>query len=209
MNLPRGRFTDALIALSAFAFLFVLFTLGPGRALLAFGFIPADFIAGAWRDDAVRAWLSPLASAFLPGDIVSALFNGVLLLIAGRYVEKAVGPLGVGVLFVTGAYAGAMLRLILTAGSPMPSTGATPALFALVGAYLMLYGVPHALPAPRHLSRVMQIGVVALFWLGIQLAFSVATRSFELSVTVVDPLGGLIAGMLLARPLLAWNYRKA
>ncbi|WP_083942804.1 rhomboid family intramembrane serine protease [Sphingomonas soli] len=209
MHLPRGRFTDALIALAAFAAIFAALAVGLGRASMAFGFMPAEFLAGGWQFAPVRSWLSPLASAFLPYDIISALFTGVLLLISGRYVEKSLGPVGLGVLFVAGAYAGAAARLFLTPSSPLPSAGLSPSLFAIVGAYMMLYGVPRGLPVPQRLSRPLQIGVIALFWLVIQLVFSLAARSFEVSVSMVDPLGGLVAGILLAKPLLAWRWRKA
>jgi membrane associated rhomboid family serine protease len=157
----------------------------------------------------VRSWLSPLASAFLPYDIVSAIFNGVLLLVAGRFVEKSIGPVGLGILFVAGAYGGALARLALTFSSPMPSGGCAPSLFAMIGAYMTLYGVPQSLPVPRHLSRWAQIGVLAFFWLVVQALFALAAQNFEVSVAIVDPLGGLIVGMLLARPLLALRWRKA
>lgn len=208
MHLPRGRFTDALIALSAFVLIFAALAFGLTRAVMAFGFSPVAFLNG-WDSDPVRNWLSPLASAFLPYDLVSALFNGVLLLIAGRYVEKSIGPVGLGVLFVAGAYGGALARLALTFSSPMPSGGVGPSLFAIIGAYFMLYGVPASLPVPRHLGRWAQIGMLAFFWLLLQAAFAVAAQQFEVSVSIVDPLGGLVAGMLLAKPLLAWRWRKA
>lgn len=209
MDLPRGRFTDALIALLAFAAIFSALAFGLPRAALAFGFIPAEFAAGAWQTDPVRSWLSPLASAFLPYDVVSAVFNGVLLLITGRFVEKSIGPAGLGILFVAGAYGGALARLALTFSSPMPSSGCAPSLFAMIGTYMTLYGVPRGLPVPRNLSRWAQIGVLAFFWLVVQALFAVAAQSFEVSVTIVDPIGGLIVGMLLARPLLALRWRKA
>lgn len=209
MHLPRGRFTDALIALSAFALIFAALTIGLGTASQSFGFIPAWFLSGGWSEYPVVAWLSPLSSAFLPRDFLSAIFNGLFLLIAGRFVERAIGPIGLGVVFVAGAYAGALARLVLTPGSILASAGSTPSMFAIIGAYLMLYGVPQAMPVPRHLPRPAQIGVLALYWLGLQLAFSVAARSFELSVNIIDPIGGLLAGILLARPMLAWQYRKA
>ena len=183
--------------------------IGLAEASARFGFIPFEFSSGAWRDDAVRAVLSPLASAFFQRDILGAVFNGVFVLIAGRFVEKAIGPVGLAVVFVAGCYAGALLRLILTPESVLPSAGFTPALFAIVGAYLMLYGVPQALPVPRNRPRVVQIGILALFWLLVQVAFSIAARSFEISVSILDPLGGLVAGLLLARPLMAWRYRGA
>ena len=45
--------------------------------------------------------------------------------------------------------------------------------------------------------------------MAIQIAFAIVGGGFELSVTIVEPLGGLAAGVALARPLLAWAYRKA
>jgi len=192
-----------------FAALFVTAAIGQERAAILYGFIPIDFAGGGWSSDPIRSWLSPLASAFLARDIVSTLFNLVFLLIAGRYVEKAIGPVGLGVLFVAGIYGGALARLILTSGSPIPSAGLDAPVFAIIGAYFMLYGVPSSIPIARHHSRLTQIAILAGIWLAIQIAFSVLAQSFALSVTIVEPMGGLIAGVALARPMLAWNYRKA
>ncbi len=176
---------------------------------MMFGFIPRDFVASGWRDDPVRSWLSPLASAFLARDFVSATFNLIFLLIAGRYVEKALRPVGLGILLLAGAYAGALARLVLTPGSLLPSAGLEPAVFAVIGAYFMLYGVPGAIPIGHGKSRWVQIAMLAGVWLGIQLVFSLIAQSFELSVSIIEPLGGLAAGVALARPLLKWQYRRA
>ena len=111
--------------------------------------------------------------------------------------------------FVAGAYAGALARLILTPGSPIPSAGLDAAVFAVIGAYFMLYGVPAAIPVARHHSRTAQIAILAGIWLAIQIAFAIVAQNFAVSVTIVEPIGGLIAGVALARPLLAWAYRKA
>ncbi|MGH6617782.1 rhomboid family intramembrane serine protease [Sphingomonas sp.] len=182
---------------------------GLAEASITYGFIPQNFVTGGWRDDPVRSWLSPLASAFLARDFLSATFNLIFLLIAGRYVEKALRPVGLGILFVAGAYAGALARLVLTPGSMMPSAGLDPAVFAIIGAYFMLYGVPRAIPIGHGQSRGVQIAMLAGVWLGIQVVFSLLARSFELSVTIIEPLGGLAAGVALARPLLKWQYRRA
>lgn len=192
-----------------FAALFIATAIGLGQAAILYGFIPLDFLDGGWSDDPVRSWLSPLAAAFIARDVISAVFNLVFLLIAGRYVEKAVGPIGLGVVFVAGAYGGALARLILTPGSPIPSAGLDAALFAVIGAYFMLYGVPSAIPIARHHNRLTQVAILAGIWLAIQIAFAVVAQSFAVSVTIVEPIGGLIAGVALAKPLLAWNYRKA
>ena len=183
--------------------------LGLDKAAILLGFIPGDFLAAGWSNDPIRSWLSPLASAFLARDLLSAIFNLVFLLIAGRYVEKAVRPLGLGVIFVAGAYGGALARLILTPGSALASAGLDAPLFAVIGAYFMLYGVPAAIPIARHHNRLTQIAILAAVWMAIQIAFAVIAQSFAVSVTIVEPIGGLIAGVALARPMLAWAYRKA
>lgn len=209
MDLPRGRFTDALVAIVAFCALFSALALGLRAGLAQFGFVPADLLGGGWRQYPVLSALSPMASALIPRSILDAVFNGVFLLIAGRFVERAIGPVGLGVVFVAGAYGGALLRLALTPGSLIVSAGLAPSLFAVVGAYLMLYGPPQALPVPRNQPRPVQIAVLAGYWIAIDVVFGLISGGVEISSSILAPLGGLIAGVVLARPLLAWQYRKA
>lgn len=209
MTLPRGRFTDALVAFATFVFLFLMFSADVQRLATEFGFMPAEFIAGTWRSDPLRALLSPLASRFIEPNILGFAFNAMFLLIVGRFVEKAVGPVGLIALFVAGAYLGAVARLLFTPTSMTMSMGMTPSLFAIIGAYLMLYGVPSQIPVGQGQRRPVQILLLALIWAGISLAFMLASGSVELSVSLVEPIGGLIAGLLLARPLLRWRYRRA
>ncbi|AJP71496.1 hypothetical protein TS85_06475 [Sphingomonas hengshuiensis] len=197
------------MAIVAFAALFSALALGLNAALAQFGFVPADFLAGGWHQYPVISWASPLASALIPRSILDAVFNGVFLLIAGRFVERAIGPVGLGVVAVAGAYGGALARLALTPGSLIVSAGLAPTLFAVVGAYLMLYGAPHALPVPRNQPRVVQIAVLACYWIAVDLAFALVSGSVEISSSIIGPLGGLLTGVALARPLLAWQYRKA
>ena len=192
-----------------FAALFIMAALGADMAAIRFGFIPVDFLGGGWADDPLRAWLSPIASAFIPRDVLSVVFNLVLLLIAGRFVEKAVRPLGLGLLVLAGVYVGAAARLALTPGSPIPGAGLDAGLFAVIGAYFMLYGLPASLPIGRGQTRAVQIAMLAGIWFGIQAVFSLVGQNFEMSVTFVEPIGGLLAGVLLARPLLRWQYRRA
>lgn len=202
--------TDALIAVSVFALLFVGVVVGFRPAAMVFGFAPLEFASGAWQSgNALRIWLSPLVSLFLPSDLFSAIFNLVFLLIAGRYVERAIGGVGLGILFVVAGYAGAFGRLLLTPQSPVASAGMDPALFGVIGSYFMLYGVPDAIPTWRGFGRAGQIASLALIWIGLQLAFALIAGTFEPSTALVAPVFGLMAGMALAKPLLAWRYRNA
>jgi len=208
INLPRGRTTDALIA-----FIFVTAVLQLVTVIAAtakpYGFIPAYVLFGAWRTSPVATVLSPIVSQFLLSNVFSTLFNAILLLIVGRYIERSIGPVGLIATFVAGAYGGALARLALTPGSFLVTADASAGLFALVGAYLMLYGVPYVLPVPRQYGRMGQIAALAVIWLIIQIAFMLASGVIEFSLSVVNPLGGLLMGMLVARPLLRLRYRKA
>jgi membrane associated rhomboid family serine protease len=198
-----------LIAVAVFAALFLAAAVGLDLAAIGFGFIPAEFVGGGWSNDPLRSWLSPLMSAFIPRDVLSVVFDLVFLLIAGRFVEKAIRPAGLAIVLIAGIYLGAALRLILTPASAIPSAGLDPAMFAVIGAYFMLYGLPAALPVGRGQTRQVQIAMLAGIWFGIQAVFALVAQNFEMSITFVEPLGGLLAGVLLARPLLRWQFRRA
>jgi len=209
MHLPRGRTTDALIAISVFLFLLILFAGWQQGAVLWTGFIPAEVSTGDWLQNPVRTVLAPIASAFVHVDVLSLAFDMVFLLIAGRYIEQALGPLGLIVTYVAGAYGAALARLVLTPGSLEVSIGANAALFALFGAYFLLFGIPRAVNIGRSKSRLAQILMLASIWMVIQLAFALVGGSFEISTTIIAPMGALAAGLAVARPLLMWRYRKA
>ena len=179
-----------------------------GTSLLLWVFSPA-MAFGLWQDAPLNVVASPLVSQFAAAGLFGAAFDAIFVLIAGRYVEQALRGLGVAATFVAGAFAGAIARLVLTPGSAVPGFGASGGLFAIVGAYLMLYGIPAGLPLNLRGSRVKQIGVLALIWAGLQFSFLLATRGGDVSIQVVEPLGGLAAGVALARPLLKWRYRRA
>jgi membrane associated rhomboid family serine protease len=73
----------------------------------------------------------------------------------------------------------------------------------------MLYGVPRGIPIAQRQSKLVQIAAIAGIWLALQLAFMLAAGQFELSVSIIEPLGGLLAGVAIAQPLMRWRYRKA
>lgn len=209
MHLPRGRFTDALVAFSVFAALFVALAVGVPAAAAQFGLGPMAFWAGAYQADVALALASPLLALFIPSDVIGVAFDLVFLLIAGRFVERAIGPLGLGVLFVVAAYVAAAARLVLTPHSIVPGVGMQPALYAVIAGYFMLYGVPASVPTWRGLGRAGEILSLALIWIGLQVAMAAMTGYLELSIALVAPLAGVLTGIALAKPLLAWRYRGA
>ena len=187
-----------------------LLMLIPSMAMLAVAwcFSPAALVA-AWQEGVPAVAVTPLVSQLAQIGLFGAAFDVIFLLVTGRYVEQALGGIGVVATFVAGAYGGALARLLLTPGSGVPGLAGSGSLFALIGAYLMLYGIPRGLPFNLRGSRPVQIAALALIWAVVQLVFMLIAAGGDLSVSIVEPLGGLAAGAALARPLLAWRYRGA
>ncbi len=191
-----------------FAALLVALSSDVAATALGLVFSPAAFLSG-WRDAPIVALLSPLVSQGAQLGVFAAAFDAVLLLIAGRYVERVLGGVGLAMLFVVGAYGGALARLLLTPGSATPGFSGSGALFAIVGGYLMLYGIPRTLPITITGSRFKQVAALALLWAVVQGVFALASGALDMSVMLVEPLGGLAAGVAASRPLLAWKWRGA
>ena len=77
-------------------------------AFTGLAFSPALFLAG-FREEPVL-FLSPLLGQLAQAGIFATVFNAIFLLIAGRFVERAVGGVGLVALFVAGLY---VFRLIM------------------------------------------------------------------------------------------------
>ncbi|MDB5696374.1 MAG: hypothetical protein JWN21_1917 [Sphingomonas bacterium] len=199
--------TDALVALTVFGGLMMLIP-SVFAASKEFVYSPAGFLAAVGGDPLV-ALVSPLVSHLAQIGIFSAAFTAIFLLIAGRFLERAVGGMGIMVLMVAGLYGGALARLLLTPASVTPGFSPSGGLFAIIGAYLMLYGVPRGLPVKANGGRAVQIATIAAIWAALQLVFAVVAGGVDFSVQIIEPLGGLVVGAALARPVLAWRYRRA
>lgn len=192
-------------------FVALLLLLPTGLAPLAgyYAFLPADVWSGGLSEAPVRVLLSPLVSQMLNVGVIGTALNLVFLLIVGRYLEKALGGVGMVALFVIGGYGGAIARLLLTPGSVVPSIGCEAAVLGMMGGYLILYGVPRAIPIMPGRPRFQQIAALAGIWVLFQLPFLLLAGAGAFSVGLIEPLGGLLAGVALARPLLLWRYRGA
>jgi membrane associated rhomboid family serine protease len=116
------------------------------------------------------------------------------------------------VLYVVGAYAAAGAQYAMDPLSIVPMIGASGAVSAVIGAYALLFGRNKVkLGSPR-----LQLWLNALWlmaaWVLLQLAvgFAFATMSADgMQIAVAAHVGGFLAGLLLANPLLLFRYRKA
>ena len=172
------------------------------------GFIPAR-LSGLTVIGALPIWLTPLSATLLHGGAIHIGFNLLMLFYCGREDEVAIGPAGVITLYVLGAYAAAAAQYIAGPHSPVPMIGASGAISALVGAYAMLYGQRRPSKYPPAVARWLHIAWLAVAWIAVQLMLGLVSSTKAMPIAAAAHIGGFIAGLVLARPMLAWRYRKA
>ena len=179
----------------------------PDAAVLG-GFIPAR-VSGLAIPYALPVWLTPLSATLLHGGLLHLCFNLLMLYFCGRDDEVALGRPGVILLYVLGAYGAAAAHYAVGPQSATPMVGASGAISALVGAYAMLYGQRRPSKLPPELARWLHIAWLAAAWIVVQLMLGLVSRSQGMAIAWAAHVGGFIVGLVVARPLLRWRYRKA
>ncbi len=206
----RARLTLVLAAVTASAWL--LTTLAGAGALAALwaGFIPARFgaIAGPGHPG-LPAILTPLSATFVHAGLVHLVFNLVILLFCGRAVETILGARGFAILYVVGAYAAAAAYYLAGPLAEAVMVGASGAISALIGAYALLFGRNKVKIANPALALWLHALWLAAAWVGLQLLTGYAFQTAGPRIAISAHIGGFLAGLLLARPLLLLRYRKA
>jgi membrane associated rhomboid family serine protease len=188
-----------------------LFALGNAVAVCA-GFVPATVLNSVGAPPGLFLlpfWITPLTSTLVHDGILHLALNMVMLVICGRLLERTIGSWGVVALYVVGAYVAAAGEWVLAPGSLVPTISASGAISALVGAYALLFAnqpVPRIGPIPPRVVRVLWLLAA---WVAIQLLIGFATSVGGPTIAIGAHIGGFIAGLLLARPLLLWRYRNA
>jgi len=182
------------------------------EAAIGGGVIPARLSGAVLPPDrgaVVPAWLTPLTATLVHGGSAHVALNLVMLAYCGARTERALGPAGVGVLYVVGAYAAAAGQWSVSPTSPMPMIGASGAISAIVAAYSLLYGERRARSVGPVSAGVMHVLWLAAAWIGIQALIGVAGLGGGPTIAIGAHIGGFLAGLALARPLLLWRYRGA
>lgn len=183
---------------------------------LGAGAIAARFCGAVLPADlpiVVPAWLTPLSCTLIHAGLAHLALNLVMLAYCGAQAERAVGWSGMAILYVVGAYAAALGQWLLAPASPVPMIGASGAISAVVAAYALLFGQRQALSLGPVPGRVVHVLWLAAGWIGIQLLIGFAGMSVPgaggATVAIGAHIGGFVAGLALARPLLLWRYRHA
>lgn len=209
VKMPPGPVTVAIAGATFVAWAIVaLLGLGP-MAAVAGGFIPARLSDLVEVGGGVPLVLTPLSATLLHANLLHVGFNLLMLVFCGRFVEQAIGGRLLALLYVVSAYVGALAQYSLDPTSAVPMIGASGAVSGVVGAYALLYSrqqVRAIGPLSAHAVRLLWL---AAAWIVIQSMIELASFGTAQRVAVAAHVGGFLAGLLLARPLLLFRYRNA
>ena len=196
----------ALVCVIAFVLLWI--TGFQVDAIVRAGFIPARFGSELILPPGtmVPFILTPLSSALLHGGVLHIVFNVIVLLFIGRQLEAPLGSKAMAVLLLAGAYGGALAQFLADPQSAVPMIGASGAISALIAVYALIFSRSQASaigPIPGHWVRALWL---AAAWIGLQLLIGLAGGGGFGAIAIWAHVGGFLAGLLLARPLLRWRF---
>jgi membrane associated rhomboid family serine protease len=178
---------------------------GLNRFFLQYGVVPRKVSAAIDHGDlASPAIVAIFTSMFLHGGWVHILGNMLYLWIFGNNVEDRLGRIVFLGFYLVGGVAAALTQIAIDPESTAPLVGASGAIAAALGAYLVLY------PGARILSLVFLgffyqlIEVPALvvlgFWFVLQLIDglgSLGASNAQGGVAFFAHIGGFVLGMLV------------
>jgi membrane associated rhomboid family serine protease len=206
-RIPRSA-TIAISAFTALAWLVASIAF-PGEAATVLGFTPARLSGGDVPWAVIPAFLTPLTATIAHAGIVHLGFNMLILVWCGMAVERVLGPWGLIILYVVGAYAAAAGQWLADPMGVIPMIGASGAVSAVLGAYSLSFGRAKQLTRSVRVNRWINSAWLLAAWVALQLAIGWLAGVQGVLLATPAHIGGFLAGILLQRPLLLWRYRRA
>lgn len=220
MRFPRGPVTNALVVINLVIAAVLLVPSWWNYAVMSGGLFPIRFsiyeVKFPGVEYLVPAFLTPLSAAFLHAGVAHVVMNMLMLLLIGKLVERVLGGWLYLALYLVSAYAAAGTEWLasfmawpMSVDMMAPAIGASGAISGIIGAYVLLFPnnkpkpwgpIPAAYARPLHLT---------LAWVGLNLALGFIGPGIGIAIAIWSHIGGFIAGLILARPLLLWRYRNA
>ena len=186
-----------LIVINILVFLFEV-SLGPRvqSLILAYGLVPARF-----------DFTSLFTSMFLHGGWAHVLGNMLYLWIFGDNVEDRLGHVAYFFFYMVCGVAAGMAHVLTSAGSSVPTVGASGAIAGVLGAYLVLFPQARVLTL-LPIFPLTTIYIPSIFFLGIWFVMQLFSGALQMGVAqtggvaFLAHVGGFVAGAffgLLAR----------
>src|SRR5215831_6258090 len=178
-------------------FVFVL-ELTHGEAfVLRWSAVPADIISG-------HHWVTILTAMFMHGGWSHIIGNMVFLWAFGPEIEDAMGPVRYPIFYLVGGLVAMLAQIAASPHSTVPNLGASGAIAAVMGAFLVTY------PTDRIRSvlvffvfvRIARIpaGLLIGFWFLTQLVDAGAVARVQTGgVAYLAHVGGFVFGAITAR----------
>jgi membrane associated rhomboid family serine protease len=201
--------TASIIAVNVFVFILEL--IGGEPFVMRWAAIPADITAG-------HHWITILTSMFMHGSWSHIIGNMIFLWAFAPEIEDAMNPVRYLIFYLTGGIVAALCQIAATPHSTVPSLGASGAIAAVMGAFLVTYPtdmiksvlfffwwvritfIPAALLIGLwFLTQLFSLGAVA----------STADVSKTGGVAYLAHVGGMIFGAVTGRLFEASSLRKS
>jgi membrane associated rhomboid family serine protease len=180
---------------------------GLARLFRDYGLVPANLTAqlgGDQADELYQVVLTMFSSMFLHGGWIHLIGNMLYLWIFGNNIEDRLGRFWFLLFYLAGGVVAAISQVIVGPESEVPLVGASGAIAAVLGAYLVLY--------PR--ARVLSVVFLAFFfqfievpavivlglWFVLQLVSgfaSLGAANATGGVALFAHIGGFIAGVVV------------
>jgi membrane associated rhomboid family serine protease len=177
--------------------------------------VPCELTNECRSTGAVSDPVSVLTAMFMHGGILHLGGNMLFLWIFGNNVEDAMGPLRFIAFYVLGGVAAMALQTAIDPSSEIPTLGASGAVSAVLGGYLLLYPRARVITAIFIILFFTLIELPALAVIGLWFAQQVVFGLLDFNtagegggVAYFAHIGGFLFGLLVVK-LLATNVRKA
>jgi membrane associated rhomboid family serine protease len=162
-----------------------------------FGVVPAEIMQG-------QDLHALLTSMFLHGGWLHLIGNMLYLWVFGDNIEAVIGHIGYVVFYLLGGLAGSAAHIFLNPGSTVPSVGASGAISAVLGAYLVMFPgskIKALVLAGRYMRMTYVSALLFIgFWIVLQFFNGIASLGVNTAqtggVAYFAHIGGFLLGLM-------------
>jgi membrane associated rhomboid family serine protease len=174
---------------------------GLEQFIFTYGLVPAQF----WAEGPALGWLPMFTSMFLHGSWSHLISNMLALYIFGDNVEDRMGRLRYLLFYLLGGLLAGLTHLLIYPTSPIPTVGASGAIAAVLGAYLVLYPRARVISLLPFFIIFPIVEIPAIFYLGLWFVTQLLNGAMALGAGALEGggiaffahIGGFVAGMVL------------
>lgn len=196
----------ALVVINVLVFLWMFLNSAKLESIYyEYALIPANFLNGIDMGDISDL----LTSMFMHGGWMHLIGNMLYLWIFGDNIEDRLGHVGYLLFYLAGGLAAALLQTVISPSSQIPMVGASGAIAAVLGAYLVMYPnsrVYTFIPIGFYARvRLMPAIVVLCLWFLLQLISGVGSLGAldQGGTAYFAHIGGFVFGMIVG-----WLFKR-